>query len=111
MWSPKLNVVGDHIRPYDLMRKLIPGDIVFSYASALLKAVGVVKSYCYEYPKPSEFGAAGHYWSEAGWRVDVDYKELAVPVRTIDYIGTLRPFLPTRHSPLKSCVFRRFRSQ
>ncbi len=102
MWSPKLNSAGNHIRPYDLMRKLIPGDIVFSYANALLKAVGVVKSYCYEYPKPSEFGTAGHYWSDAGWRVDVDYKELASPVRSIDYIENLRPFLPAKYSPLKS---------
>lgn len=102
MWSPKLNALGNHIRPYDLMRKLVPGDIVFSYANALLKAVGVVKSYCYEYPKPTEFGAAGQNWSEAGWRVDVEYKELVTPVRTIDYIESLRPFLPDRHSPLKS---------
>jgi putative restriction endonuclease len=102
MWSPKLNASGNHIRPYDLMRTLVPGDIVFSYANALLKAVGVVKSYCYEFPKPSEFGAAGQNWSEAGWRVDVDYKELVAPVRTIDHISSLRPFLPGRYSPLKS---------
>ncbi|MCP5130185.1 MAG: HNH endonuclease [Pseudomonadales bacterium] len=102
MWSPKLNAAGRHIRPYDLMRKLVPGDIVFSYANALLKAVGVVKSYCYEFPKPSEFGAAGLNWAEAGWRVDVDFKELAIPVRTINHINVLRDFLPVRHSPLKS---------
>lgn len=102
MWAPKLNAAGSHIRSYDLMRKLVPGDIVFSYANALLKAVGVVKSYCYEFPKPSEFGAAGQNWAEAGWRVDVAYKELVTPVRTIDHIGTLKPFLPARYSPLKS---------
>lgn len=102
MWSPKLNSKGKHIRPYDLMRKLVPGDIVFSYANALLKAVGVVKSYCYEYPKPTEFGLAGQNWSNAGWRVDVEYKEINEPVRTIDYIENLRPFLPSKHSPLKS---------
>lgn len=102
MWSPKLNAAGNHIRPYDLMRKLVPGDIVFSYANAQLKAVGVVKSYCYEYPKPTEFGVAGQNWSEAGWRVDVEYKEINSPVRTIDHIETLRPFLPSKHSPLKS---------
>ncbi|MBK6740481.1 MAG: hypothetical protein IPG64_22900 [Haliea sp.] len=102
MWSPKVNAAGSHIRPYDLMRKLVPGDIVFSYANALLKAVGVVKSYCYEFPKPSEFGAAGQNWAEAGWRVDVDYKQLTAPVRTIDHITALSPFLPAKHSPLKS---------
>ena len=39
MWSPKLNVRGQHIRPYDLMRLISPGDIVFSYADAQIKAV------------------------------------------------------------------------
>lgn len=102
MWSPKVNSAGNHIRPYDLMRRLVPGDIVFSYANALLKAVGVVRSYCYEFPKPSEFGMAGHYWSDAGWRVDVDFTELPSPVRTIDHIEKLRPFLPSKYSPLKS---------
>jgi predicted RNA-binding protein with PUA-like domain len=102
MWSPKLNALGRHIRAYDLMRKLVPGDIVFSYADALLKAVGVVKSHCYEYPKPSVFGAAGHNWSNAGWRVDVEYKEIVKPVRTIDHIATLRTLLPEKHAPLKS---------
>ena len=102
MWSPKLNKAGDHIRPYDLMRKLVPGDIVFSYANALIKAVGVVKSYCYEFPKPSEFGAAGSKWSDAGWRVDIDYRILATPVRTIDHIAHLRPFLSEKHAPLKT---------
>lgn len=102
MWSPKLNAAGKHIRPYDLMKKLVPGDIVFSYANALLMAVGVVKSYCYEFPKPLEFGSAGQNWSETGWRVDVDYTPLAKPVRTIDHIQALRPFLPEKYSPLKS---------
>lgn len=101
MWSPKLNIAGKHIRPYDLMRQVVPGDVVFSYANALLKAVGVVNSYCYEYPKPSEFGTAGENWSDAGWRVDVKYTRLAKPVRTIEHIDTLKPFLPAKHSPLK----------
>ncbi len=32
----------------------------------------------------------------------MDFKELAIPVRTIDHINTLEPFLPAKHSPLKS---------
>lgn len=101
MWSPKLNARGDHIRSYDLMRKLAPGDLVFSYANTLLKAVGVVVSHCYTYPKPTEFGSAGQNWSNAGWRVEVDYKEMAMPIRTIDHIDTLRPLLPKKYAPIK----------
>jgi hypothetical protein len=102
MWSPKVNVNGQHIRPYDLMRQLVPGDIVFSYANAAIKAIGVVQSCCYEFPKPIEFGNAGSNWSSIGWRVDVSFKEVASPLRTMDHIATLRPLLPQIHSPIKT---------
>ena len=102
MWSPKLNSAGQHIRPYDLMRKLSPGDVVFSYANAAIKALGVVQSHCYEFPKPSEFGSAGSNWSNIGWRVDVSFKEVSRPLRTMDNIETLRPLLPPIHSPIKT---------
>lgn len=101
MWSPKLNSAGQHIRPYDLMRKLSPGDVVFSYANAAIKALGIVQSHCYEFPKPSEFGAAGSNWSNIGWRVDVSFKEVSRPLRTMNHIDDLRPLLPNLHSPIK----------
>jgi hypothetical protein len=102
MWSPKLNASGKHIRPYDLMRRLSPGDVVFSYANTAIKALGVVQSYCYEFPKPSEFGVAGSNWSDIGWRVDVSFKEVSQPLRTMDHIDFLRPLLPSIHSPIKT---------
>ena len=104
MWSPKLNVRGQHIRPYDLMRVISPGDIVFSYADAHVKAVGVVQSCCYEFPKPFEFGRAGIYWADVGWRVDVDFREVPQPLRTMDHIDSLRRHFPERYSPLKSAT-------
>ncbi len=104
MWSPKLNVRGQHIRPYDLMRVISPGDIVFSYADAHIKAVGVAQSCCYEFPKPFEFGKAGIYWADVGWRVDVSFKEVPQPLRTMDHIDALRQYLPERHAPLKQAT-------
>jgi hypothetical protein len=101
MWSPKLNAAGQHIRSYDLMRKLMPGDVVFSYANTTIKALGVVQSCCYEFPKPSEFGAAGSNWSNIGWRVDVSFKEVSQPLRTMDHIDILSSLLPSVHSPIK----------
>ena len=101
MWSPKLNRAGIHIRAYDLMTVISPGDIIFSFADTKLKAVGIANSNCYEFPKPSAFGAAGQQWSNIGWRVDVTYREMANPIRPKDHISALRPVLPGRYSPLQ----------
>ena len=101
LWSPKLDQAGNHNHSYDLMRRVCPGDLVFSYAGSLLKAVGVAQSRCYEYPKPQEFGLVGDYWSNVGWRVDVQFKEFSQPVRTIDHIASLRPLLPEKYSPIQ----------
>lgn len=101
LWSPKLDQAGRHNHSYDLMRRVCPGDIVFSYAGAMLKAVGVVLSNCYEYPKPQEFGVVGGYWSRVGWRIDVQFKEFVQPLRTMDHIDSLRRLLPEKHSPIQ----------
>ena len=98
MWSPKLNSAGQHIRPYDLMRLITPGDIVFSYANAKVRAVGIAQSCCYECPKPTEFGDVGDYWGAVGWRVDVGFKEIPQPLRTMDHIEHLQQFLPEIYS-------------
>lgn len=101
LWSPKLDQAGNRNHSYDLMRQVRPGDIVFSYANSLLKAVGVAQSYCYEYPKPDEFGQVGDYWSRVGWRVDISFREFVQPVRTIDHINSLRLLLPDKYSPIQ----------
>ncbi len=101
MWSPKLAANGQRHRPYELMRLLSPGDVVFSYAFAEIRAIGIVQSTCYEFPKPIEFGSAGQNWSATGWRVDVSFRKVAKPLRTMDHIDSLRSFLPKKHSPIK----------
>tara|TARA_R110002072_G_scaffold135053_1_gene276184 strand:- start:261 stop:1238 length:978 start_codon:yes stop_codon:yes gene_type:complete len=101
MWSPKLNSAGNHNRAYSLMRIINPGDIVFSFADTKIKAIGVVQSNCYEFPKPATFGMAGQNWSDAGWRLDVAYTEIQNPIRPKDHIDTLIPILPDKYSPLQ----------
>jgi hypothetical protein len=51
-------------------------------------------------PKP-DFGAAGANWSREGWFVPVDYCVLNNQIRPKDDIAILRPFLPSRYSPLQ----------
>ncbi|HYA29554.1 MAG TPA: HNH endonuclease signature motif containing protein [Acidobacteriota bacterium] len=100
LWSPKRKANGDRNPFYDFMREVAPGDIVFSFADALIRAIGIANSHAYEAPKPLEFGQAGAYWDNIGWRVDVRFEELRLPVRPSEHINALAPLLPERYSPL-----------
>jgi putative restriction endonuclease len=100
MWSPKRNT-NDRRNPfYEFMREVSPGDVVFSFYDTRIAALGIVTGYCHESPKPEEFGHAGTNWSQIGWRVNVQWQRLAIPVRPKDHMDRLRPELPAQYSPL-----------
>lgn len=101
LWSPKRKKNGDRNAYYDFMREVAPGDVVLSFAATELKAIGIAHSYCYEAPKPLEFGAAGAYWETIGWRVDVRFLELSSRVRPAAHMGIIRPRLPGKYAPLQ----------
>lgn len=101
LWSPKRNQNGARNPFYDFMREVAPGDVVFSFASTHIKAIGVAQSYCYEAPKPLEFGTAGAYWEKIGWRVDVRFSELRSLMRPADHMELIRPRLPSQYGPLQ----------
>ena len=84
------------------MREVAPSDIIFSFMDTRLAAVGIAKSYCWESPKPQEFGQAGQNWENVGWKVSVDFTELTNKVRPKDHIDLLRPLLPEKHAPLQT---------
>src|SRR5690606_10615708 len=86
---------------YESMREVAPGDQIFSYVDTRIHAVGVAQSYCWESPKPPEFGNAGQNWENIGWRVSVTFTELSNKVRPKDHIEILRPLLPKKYSPLR----------
>jgi putative restriction endonuclease len=64
-------------------------------------AIGIAESYCWESPKPLEFGSSGQNWENVGWKVTVRFTELANKVRPKDHIDLLRPLLPARYAPLQ----------
>jgi hypothetical protein len=101
LWSPKRNTNGNRNPFYDFMREVAPGDIVFSFADTLIKAIGIASSNAYEAPKPLEFGQAGAYWDKIGWRVDVRFAELRLPIRPSEHMQVLGPRLPDLYSPLQ----------
>jgi putative restriction endonuclease len=101
LWSPKRKT-NDHRNPfYESMREVAPGDIILSFFDTRIAALGIARSYCYESPKPTEFGRAGSYWEAVGWKVDVSFQELANRIRPKDHIAELRGFLPEKYSPLR----------
>lgn len=104
LWSPKRSQGKDKqatVRNpfYEYMREVAPGDMVFSYNDGHVVCCGIITSYCYESPKPDEFGKIGQNWSQIGWRVDVRYFD-AKAFRPKDQLQRIAPFLELRHAPL-----------
>jgi putative restriction endonuclease len=101
LWSPKRNANGGRNPFYDFMREVAPGDAIFSFVDTYIKAIGLAASNAYEAPKPLEFGQAGAYWDRIGWRVDVRFTELRLPIRPAEHMQVLAPRLPSTYSPLQ----------
>ena len=101
LWSPKRNANGARNPFYESMREVAPGDLIFSFMDTRILAVGIAQSYCWESPKPLEFGTAGENWENIGWKVKVSFTKLTNKVRPKDHIEVLRPLLPARYSPLQ----------
>lgn len=101
LWSPKRKVNLAANPFYDFMREVAPGDVVFSFADTLIRAIGIAASHAYEAPKPLEFGQAGAYWDKIGWRVDVRFSELRLPIKPSSHMDVLKPLLPDRYAPLR----------
>jgi putative restriction endonuclease len=101
LWSPKRNANGARNPFYETMREVAPGDIVFSFVDTRIAAIGIARSYCWESPKPEEFGSAGQNWENVGWKVRVHFNPLRNAIRPKDHMSALRPVLPDRYSPLQ----------
>jgi len=101
LWSPKRNANGGRNPFYESMREVAPGDLIFSFVDTRIAAIGIARSYCWECPKPTEFGSAGQNWENIGWRVNVSFVSLLNKIRPKDHIGVLKTVLPPRYSPLQ----------
>ena len=101
LWSPKRNANGARNPFNESMREVAPSDLIFSFMDTRILALGIAQSYCWESPKPLEFGNSGQNWEDIGWRVKVHFAELANKVRPKDHIDILRPLLPSKYSPLQ----------
>lgn len=101
IWCPKRKKNGSINHFYETLREVQSGDLIFSYAGALLQGVGVAQTPSYSCPRPNEFGKVGTAWDVLGWRADVDFKAFPNPLRIIDLSSQVAPLLPERYSPIQ----------
>ena len=101
MWSPKKNSNNARNQFYENMVEVQPGDLIFSFADTFVKAIGVATSRGYSSPKPKVFGQTGEYWSDEGWKVDVEFTYVDKPIRPKDHMKLISPLLPEKYSPLQ----------
>ncbi|WP_037499258.1 HNH endonuclease [Sphingomonas jaspsi] len=100
LWSPKLTADGRRNEFYENMTKVEPGDLVFSFAETLVKAVGTVTAPAESSEKP-DFGGAGHYWDQEGWHVQVSWHEVSKPVHPKSFVAELIPHFQGKYDPLQ----------
>lgn len=101
LWSPKRKSDGGRNPFYEFMREVAPGDLILSFEGTYLRAISVARSYCYECPKPAEFGKSGPNWDNIGWKIDAHYIELKHQIRPADHMGRIQPLLPARYAPVQ----------
>jgi putative restriction endonuclease len=101
LWSPKKNANGARNQFYDFMTEVRPGDIVFSFKATKIAAIGIATSSAYTSDKPVIFGQVGSYWSQEGWKVEVDFLEPRRTIQPKNHMALLAPLLPERYSPIR----------
>ena len=101
LWSPKRNSNGARNPFYESLREVSPGDLIFSFKDTRILAIGIAQSYCWENPKPIEFGNSGQNWENIGWKVKVNFTEIKNAIRPKEHMTVLGPYLPDKYSPLQ----------
>jgi putative restriction endonuclease len=100
LWSPKTNSNGARNQFYENMALVAPGDVIFSFCDARIKAIGTALGPAQTAAKPN-FGSVGSNWGDEGWFVPVEFSEIENPLRPKEFISELRPFLAPKYAPLR----------
>jgi len=94
IWAPKKDKLGETRHDWENVSRVSPGDLVFNYARQL-RAISIVKSASYD----SDRGALQEDWGKEGWRADIAYHELTVPI-PIEILGPKLRELHLEKSPI-----------
>ena len=100
IWAPKVAKNGRTPAHWATMKRVLPGDLIFSGVDNALRAVAEVTlpAYTSERPDPLD----DQLWSGDGWRLDVAYIDLPQPMFYRDWVPQVLSEMPALHSPFHS---------
>lgn len=101
IWSPTANKNGATNQTYLNLKLVRPGDLVFSYAGAVVRGVGIATGPYTDAEIPDEHWQAEEGWLKAGWSVPIRWFTLAEPWSPKSHFPKIRDLLPEKHSPLQ----------
>lgn len=99
IWSPKTRSDGNTHHFYDTLRQVLPGDIIFSYASGKIQQIGFATRTAATAPKPTEFSIAGQQWNNEGWLVPIEWHKLPDPIIIKEKLSEIKNLFPKSYSP------------
>src|ERR1044071_6919703 len=102
IWAPTKEKNGAKNQTYINLTKTRVNDIIFSYASGKIKAIGIIESQSQESERPSAFGKTGDQWDSHGWLVKVNWSVLEIPITPKLHLTRIASFLPQKHSPIRA---------
>ena len=101
LWCRQRRADGSRNPFYENVRLAAPGDVVFAYRNAGIRAVGMVLSRARATASPfGEPRGAEAAPAVPGWLLDVSWLELKRPLHPGRCMAILAPLLPDVHAPL-----------
>ena len=100
LWCRQRRVDGSRNPFYENMRMVSPGDLIFAYHDAEIRAIGIDLSRARAAAAPATAMASGVTADVPGWLLDVAWLELKRPLQPGLFMGILAPLLPEQHAPL-----------
>src|SRR3954462_15266995 len=78
LWAPNQTEAGLTPFHWSTMNEVRPGDVIFSYVGGRIVSVSVAKAAAHDSTRPGGLGEG--VWEDAGKRIDVEYRDLPVPL-------------------------------
>ncbi|MGE7778923.1 HNH endonuclease [Peribacillus sp. NPDC097264] len=97
IWSPQIDKSGLVPHSSKLMQEVKSGDRIFHYVKGSIVAISIVKKGCQEDNKPQKIRNHTR-WTDNGYLVETEYRELEVPLNIREYFDGIAPYLPIKYS-------------
>jgi putative restriction endonuclease len=99
LWAPNADSAGQTPHHWATMKHVQAGDVIFSYVDQKIPAVSVAKSAAIPSQRPKEFPDQ-ELWKQNGVKIDVEFRDLRLPLEVPQIVSQLQSLLPEKYSPL-----------